>query len=453
MSSWIPPALSSVLGRNAADLDAPAIRRLVGYAENDVLEFKSEMPKATDGGRREFACDVAQFANAAGGIIVYGMEESAGRASAVAPVAPDPARPELALWVDQVLAGLVVPHLQVGRTVVDADGGVVLVVSVPPSIASPHAVRVNDALRYVARSGSQRVPLSEHEVAARYRSRLERLSDVRRLGRDLHDEACRQIETGVPETDVCDLWLTVSAVPDQLGDVSMRRGLASEWESQLLQSLFDFPTFGRSGSSNLFLSPRFQALELASRSRYSTSTRARFNLDGSGAISQSIPMTVSGPEADVFLTSPGTVTELTGAVRDDYLVADLVNTVNCLAHHAVRCGGFGDLTVTASLQSGHRHARALALVTARHGSGVQLVHDSVTAPNPTPPRSRSLVLDAVVTDPRSLLDSDRLLAGDLLSQFAIPEPMQFDETGELVLAAFDQGLHGPIEAWCNDRLG
>src|SRR5687768_2897901 len=46
--------------------------------ESRVIEYKLTLPGTSDSEKKEFLADVSSFANAAGGDIVYGMEELGG---------------------------------------------------------------------------------------------------------------------------------------------------------------------------------------------------------------------------------------------------------------------------------------------------------------------------------------------------------------------------------------
>lgn len=74
-----------ILGIPIRHADSGLLDRLLAERahEDDRLEFKKELPKATPEGRVEFMKDVSAFANAGGGAIVYGVVENAGIASAI----------------------------------------------------------------------------------------------------------------------------------------------------------------------------------------------------------------------------------------------------------------------------------------------------------------------------------------------------------------------------------
>ena len=58
-----------------ADIDALVAN---GVAEGRTLDYKRTLPGGKDDEKREFLADVSSFANAAGGDIIFGVEEDQG---------------------------------------------------------------------------------------------------------------------------------------------------------------------------------------------------------------------------------------------------------------------------------------------------------------------------------------------------------------------------------------
>jgi hypothetical protein len=133
--------------------------------ESESLDFKSALP--TGQKARDLAKDAAAM-SLAGGVIVVGLEEQEGVASAISPI-------ELAGAVErvqQIVDAHVAPALPVDiwpirRDAEDDEG--VLVVSVPASWSAPHQYEH----RFPARSGSTTRWLTEREVELLYNRRLE----------------------------------------------------------------------------------------------------------------------------------------------------------------------------------------------------------------------------------------------------------------------------------------
>lgn len=99
--------------------------------ESVVLDYKQLPYAATEGGRKEFAKDVAAFANRNGGLIVLGIKEKAGKPIDVVGIDEDKVDDTI-LWLESVSRSGVTPHLP-GLKVASQtlEGKTVIVIDVP----------------------------------------------------------------------------------------------------------------------------------------------------------------------------------------------------------------------------------------------------------------------------------------------------------------------------------
>jgi hypothetical protein len=235
--------LESLFGASLEALQAANVRALVSSSAQEAfdLDFKACLYGRGDSDRRALAGDVAAMANTAGGVIVLGVAED-GQARAAAAPGVQVTDAEVAR-IRQVIASLVAPMPVVdvlavpgtqtdngtgtgpgaagtgtadgnpADTAEDEQGHGFIVIAVPRSPAAPHAVLVNDALRYPRRNGATTRYLSEPEVAAAYRERLTGASR----------QTARITEVGqaaLERLDDQDLpWVAVTLVPDLPGDL------------------------------------------------------------------------------------------------------------------------------------------------------------------------------------------------------------------------------------------
>lgn len=90
-----------------------------------------------------------------------------------------------------------------------------VMIAVPRSPQAPHAVLVNDALRFPKRNGSTTRYLSEPEVAAAYRDR--------HAGQEYQSQRAVEIEReALARLDISDLpWIVVSLIPDLPGEFTI----------------------------------------------------------------------------------------------------------------------------------------------------------------------------------------------------------------------------------------
>ena len=161
----------TMLHKPIGELTAADLQHLVDNAEEEslCLEFKRELSLAKEADKKEAAKDVSGMANAAGGRIVYGIEEkvgSSGRkaAGAIVPLTD----PDLRERLDSSLASSITPRVSVRIRPVPVPGGYCLVVEVPPSFSDLHMVTAYGDSRYHARTESSVVRIQEPEVRRRY---------------------------------------------------------------------------------------------------------------------------------------------------------------------------------------------------------------------------------------------------------------------------------------------
>lgn len=181
-----------------------------GLGESGELDWKRELPSRDKAS--EFAKDVAAFANAAGGVLVYGVENTGYvRGLEVNDIKPEIERLQrhLAAHVRPYLTGVEYQPLT------NADK-TLLLVHVPPSPAAPHLVyeekSANDGKRAAVvpvRVNVRTEWMDERQLAEAYRRRFELTDDRRRHLRDLAEFANEQMSGTARES----AWLTFVATP------------------------------------------------------------------------------------------------------------------------------------------------------------------------------------------------------------------------------------------------
>ncbi len=241
--------LESLFGARMDRLRAEHVRGLVSSSAQEAfdLDFKAALYGGGDSARRALAGDVAALANTAGGVIVLGVSED-DQARAIAAPGVEITDGEVAR-IRQVIASLVAPMPVVDVLTVPGDGEAnadgqpatsragdtagqpargFIVLAVPRSPAAPHAVLVNEALRFPKRNGATTRYLSEPEVAAAYRDRLAgaqrqtaRIGDVKRQALERLDPA------GLP-------WVVVTLVPDLPGDLLLTGETHRAFKEQII---------------------------------------------------------------------------------------------------------------------------------------------------------------------------------------------------------------------------
>jgi hypothetical protein len=162
-----------VLVKPLDDLEEPDLQELVNRQVNEQhrIEYKAVAPRlGSHEEKLEFLADVSSFANASGGIVLYGIREEEGL-----PLAPiegivleDPdmetrrARQILDDSVRPRMPGLGVAAIQL------ASGRYVLAVRVARSWCSPHMVKLRSSQRFFARRDNGKMELDVHEIRAAF---------------------------------------------------------------------------------------------------------------------------------------------------------------------------------------------------------------------------------------------------------------------------------------------
>lgn len=111
-----------------------------GWPESSSLEFKRDAPGNSDKDKHELLKDISALANADGGDIIYGINETNGVASEIYPLTAETAD-NLIRRINQTVESGIEPRiLGLQFMPIDVSGGYVLVVRVPASFLGPHEV-------------------------------------------------------------------------------------------------------------------------------------------------------------------------------------------------------------------------------------------------------------------------------------------------------------------------
>lgn len=131
------------------------------------LEFKDAAAlDNTDSNKIQISKDVASFANSAGGIIVYGINETEHKATSISFINGNRVTKE---WLDQVIHSNIkqkIENIEIKPVRFGNDiAQTVYIVKIPQSNTGPHMSRDN---KYYRRYNFQSVPMEEYEVRNLY---------------------------------------------------------------------------------------------------------------------------------------------------------------------------------------------------------------------------------------------------------------------------------------------
>lgn len=140
-----------------------------GRIEDVTIEYKENIPGATEGQRAEFLADVASFANASGGDILYGVSEDAGRPKAAPGIDVKDFDSLRLQWQNSIRAAIAprVPAFEI-REIVGFANGSVIVLRIHPSWTLPHMVTLGGRSKFYVRAAGQKREMDVQELRAAF---------------------------------------------------------------------------------------------------------------------------------------------------------------------------------------------------------------------------------------------------------------------------------------------
>ena len=139
-----------------------------GVAEGRDIDYKLTLPGGSDADKREFLADVSSFANAGGGDVVFGVDESGGAPTDLEGLADN--LDAATLRLEGSIRDGVAPRIQGVRTrrVPLRNGRSALVLRVPRSFARPHVVTFKNHWKFFTRSSNGKHQMDVDEVRAAF---------------------------------------------------------------------------------------------------------------------------------------------------------------------------------------------------------------------------------------------------------------------------------------------
>lgn len=139
------------------------------------LEYKQTLKVGPDNERKEFLADVSSFANAAGGDLLFGVEEERdanGKPTGIPKSVPGIAMPNedaIILQLEGMIRDGIKPRMTVQfHTVKGFPAGPVLLLRIPKSWASPHMVTLKETSRFYSRTSKGKYQLDVQEIRAAF---------------------------------------------------------------------------------------------------------------------------------------------------------------------------------------------------------------------------------------------------------------------------------------------
>jgi hypothetical protein len=162
------------------------LQRLITDAipERTTIDYKKQLPGNSDTDKKEFLADVSSFANALGGQIIYGMEETAGLPTILSGVQVIDADSEKLRFENIIRTGVAprIPAVHIGDPIRLGNGRIVFIIQVPKSWLSPHMVTYQGHSKFYSRNSAGKYPLDVQELRSAFlfsAATTERLRDFR----------------------------------------------------------------------------------------------------------------------------------------------------------------------------------------------------------------------------------------------------------------------------------
>lgn len=138
-------------------------------SESKTIEFKETLPSNSRDDKKEFLADVSSFANAGGGLLIYGIKEEQGIAVELSGLRNINVDSEI-LRLENLLRDSIeprVPSIQISSVPLQS-GGNILIIQVPRSWAQPHVVNFSGHWRFYSRNSAGKYALDVSELRSAF---------------------------------------------------------------------------------------------------------------------------------------------------------------------------------------------------------------------------------------------------------------------------------------------
>ncbi len=134
--------------------------------ESKTVDYKSALPGNSDEEKREFLSDVSSFANAAGGYLIFGIEEEQGIPVNICGLGNINSNDQI-LRLENIILNGIEPRIP-GLTIhpIACGNSTVILIYIPRSWASPHMVTFKNYSRFYSRNSAGKYQLDVSELRA-----------------------------------------------------------------------------------------------------------------------------------------------------------------------------------------------------------------------------------------------------------------------------------------------
>ncbi|MCF1597339.1 AlbA family DNA-binding domain-containing protein [Streptomyces muensis] len=421
--------LERLLGVPVSDATHAHVHALINGAvpEDYDLDFKRELYGRNDAAKRALCGDVAAMANTSGGLIILGLDEDEHGSATAAPeveLSDDEKRRML-----QTVAAGVSPAPQLDMIAcpgTDPARGFYLI-AVPRSNQGPHAVLVNDSLRFPRRNGSTTVYLSQPEVRAAYFSQFTAERDRAGQLETVEAELLADLDTSVQ------VFAVVTLAPDLEGGMTIDTAAMKTYQEQ---------TVGRSplivnGSGINWMRAQVGPGRLTADGSSRPDQRATWlachlHATGAGAFAAIVDRTDRGDSTQVD-------------IGDEHLADGLLSGLQYLARHARdRAAASGNVFLRATVHPLTAECPARLVHYRHHGFPEPLGARVLTRAVPAVTVSD---VDDMAAGGLELVAAAHRLGSGLAQAFGRAEILQFSPEGELRRRYWSHESRPALERW------
>lgn len=187
--------LHRLLGEPAGPLTDAMIDAAVaqGIAESDELDWKAVLPAQREFKQSDYIKDIAAFANAGGGMLVFGVKEE-DKAAVERTDAGDFNENYERTIQQACMTAITPPVLGVRCYPVGAEPTRAVALVVPPSVDGPHLVFKGDQFAAPLRVGADTHWMREREIEAAYRARFDAARRSQHELQNLYDDMSQSFD-------------------------------------------------------------------------------------------------------------------------------------------------------------------------------------------------------------------------------------------------------------------
>ena len=137
--------------------------------ENKRLEYKLILPSNSDSDKKEFLSDISSFANAAGGLVIYGIREEERlpvELTGLKDINIDNEKNRL----ENIMRDGIDPRIQgiIIHPLITSDGNAVLIIHIPRSWSAPHMISYQKSSKFYSHNSGGKYLLDVQEIKSAF---------------------------------------------------------------------------------------------------------------------------------------------------------------------------------------------------------------------------------------------------------------------------------------------